>query len=184
MRKTGSWPNLQTSLKPQISNQVANPATSLIPIPPRMKKSPSALPLASIDGLVENIAVFPTEVFQRVTSSGSMSDSMDTNDNVTSINSFELSMIMKAPSHHVGLCMLDSPTVSLDKVLKKSLSELTDADKSLAACIATPCEAAEECHIVEGIRRNVYIVSNENTRAELLQRLRMWKRRRGKGKLL
>lgn len=187
MRKTGSWPNLQTtSLKPQITTNTKNSIPGLIPTSQRINKSPSALPLASIDGIVENITVFPTEVFHRVTSTssitGSTSDSMDMDD--SPINSFELSMIIKAPPHHVGLCMLDSPTVSLDKVLKKSVLELTEEDKSLASCIATPCEAAEECNIVEGIRRNFYIVANDNKNTELMQRLRKWKRRRGKGRIL
>lgn len=110
--------------------------------------------------------------------SDSVTESMDIDD------SFKLSMIMRAPSHHVGLCMLDSPTVSLEKVLKKSATELTDDDKSLAACIASPCEAAEDCRIVEGIRKNVYMVAEDTNNAEILRRLRKLRKKRRTSQML
>ena len=163
MIRSGSWPNLQSVPKPYQSPLCT------------VKKSPSvsALPLSSIDSAI--IAPFEFIAERHV-----INDSIDDDDNKkkVSINSFELAVIMHAPSHHVGLCMLDSQGVSLENVVHKKVDELSDKDKSFASCIATPCEAADEGGIMENFRKNMYVISNQNRAGEIISRLRKGKRRR------
>jgi hypothetical protein len=82
-----------------------------------------------------------------------------------------------APAHVVGICMMENPD-GVSGVLEQ------ERVKNIASCIASPCEPGE-CPVVniDGIRRTMYILADENRAGEMLSRIRKF-RRDQKGQLL
>ena len=150
MKKSGSCPNLQASTA----------STPLSPVKYAMKKSGSSQNIvtqAAIDQAnIEHVfpqMLSPDYEITRITDKGQ-----------------EYFMAMTAPAHVVGICMLEYP----DGAPGISTEE---RNKNLASCIASPCDV-EECPVVnfDGIRRNMYMLANENRAGELFSRIRRFKR--------
>lgn len=153
MKKSGSCPNLQTAT-------ASTPSTVLSPIKYAMKKCRSS------QSIVTQAAINQAAIEQAFPQTSSpqyeITRSTDTGQ--------EYYLAMTAPAHVVGICMMEHP----DGVPGITPQE---RDMNLASCIASPCEA-EECPVVkfDGIRRNMYMLANENRAGELFSRIRRFKR--------
>lgn len=151
MKKSGSCPNLQASAS----------STVLSPVKYTMKKCGSSQSIVT-QAVIEQ-AVIENAFPNVLTPQYEITRTADTGQ--------EYYMAISAPAHVVGMCMLEYPDV------QPGFSQ-QERDKDIASCIASPCEAAEECSIVnlDGIRRNMYMLANENRAGELFSRIRRFKR--------
>ncbi len=146
MKKSGSCPNLQG----------ASSSTALSPFRYTMKKCTSSqtfIQNVAIDQAFPQVSPPPYEITK------------------TPDGGQEYYMTMTAPAHVVGICMLENPE-GINGVPE------SERDKNLASCIASPCEA-EACSqsiSLDGVRRNMYMLANENRAGEIIARIRKLKR--------